>query len=542
MLSEKQSEGAELKKPVKIKRALFSVSDKRGIAELAISLSKTGTEIVATGKTADVLTKAGIKVVPIEDISGSPEVFQGRMKTLSFNVCSGILYRRDDTNDEKDRERLRVPAIDCVVVNFYPFEKARESGASEPELIEQIDIGGPTLVRAAAKNYQDVLVLTAPEQYESVIDEISQSGTVSLNVRKKCAREAWQKIFKYDQAIAETMNGVYRQKLRYGENPHQKAYIEYEKDSPIAWNERLGPNELSFNNILDLSSAFEMVVEFERMAHNQARTFSTVVIVKHNNPCGVAMVPQEVSSSQKLALIKAWEGDSVSSFGGVVVFNKAIEDETATWLSDHFIECIAAPNLSPNDAILKKLFTKRKNLKAINIKRFDDLPMETTVTVPGGRIVQTLDSSSNRVADEVLRTVTETPWPGDKSILAKFGIIVCKGLKSNSIAIVREVRGISGSMQLVGAGQGQPNRVEALEKLAIPRANNTLKADSGRLEECVLISDAFFPFRDTVDVAHATGIRYIVQPGGSIRDKDSISACNEHKIAMVFTGVRHFRH
>lgn len=518
---------------MKVRRALLTVSDKEGIVELARALRDSGAELVATGRTALVLKEAGLEITPIEKVSGSPEAFQGRMKTLSFPVCSGILYRRGDASDEADLARLKIQPIDCVVVNFYPFEKAAaKEDVSRKELIEEIDIGGPTLVRAAAKNAPDVLVLTSPAQYGKVIDELRQGGAVSDATANACASAAWERILAYDSAIADVMGDRPRRVLRYGENPHQKGFLEYDPEGPIGWGESLTAAELSYNNILDLSNAYGLASDLFQLAPES----TGVVIVKHNNPCGVALVPRAEPQAQKAALLKAWAGDPVSAFGGVLVFTDAIAEETAAWLAERFVELVAAPGLSKADPALNQMLARRRNLKAVPIHRFGEVPGEVSVSVPGGTLCQTPDTG---ISDK-LTSVTRARFPAEKEKLASFGISVCRALKSNAIALVRALPG--GGLQLVGAGQGQPNRVDALQRLAVPRAEAVLKESGGSLSDCVMISDAFFPFRDTVDAAAAAGIRFIVQPGGSIKDDESVKACDEAGVAMAMTGVRHFRH
>jgi phosphoribosylaminoimidazolecarboxamide formyltransferase/IMP cyclohydrolase len=529
---------------LKIRRALFTVSDKAGAVELARALHATGTEIVATGKTAVILKEAGLPITPIEKVSGSPEAFQGRMKTLSFPVCSGILYRRDDASDEADLKKLSIVAIDCVVVNFYPFEQAAaREGISRKELIEEIDIGGPTLVRAAAKNAPDVLVLTNPSQYAAVISDLSSKNTVGSALVHKCASEAWDRITQYDSAISERMgsSNVFGSKrvLRYGENPHQKGHLEFDPSGPIAWDQQLTPSELSYNNILDLSAAYALASDLKEIGGNNS---TAVVIVKHNNPCGVALISREqgisLADAQLTALQRAWEGDPVSAFGGVLVFTDEIQEKVAVWLAERFVELVSAPSLSKQAPALNILLSKRRNLKAVSIHQFGKVPATTTVTVPGGRLIQTSDTGLN----EDLKSMTRVKWPQGKAALSRFGIAVCRALKSNAIALVREIPGHAGNYQLVGAGQGQPNRIEALKALAVPRARSVLEATGGAISDCVMVSDAFFPFRDTVETAYESGIRFIIQPGGSIKDNDSIAACDEFGVSMAFTGVRHFRH
>lgn len=523
---------------IRIRRALLTVSDKAGVAELGRALHGAGAELVATGRTAQVLKEAGLAVTPIEQVSGSPEAFQGRMKTLSFPVCSGILYRRGDQADESDLRKLSIPSIDCVVVNFYPFEAAAaREGITPAQLIEEVDIGGPTLVRAAAKNAPDVLVLTDPGQYAQVISELARGG-VTRATSSRCASRAWDRVLSYDQAIAERLGSRPSRKLRYGENPHQSARLVIDPQGPIAWpasaEEALTSSELSYNNILDLSAAYALASDLANLDGGA----TGVVIVKHNNPCGVALLPRG-QGAQKRALLRAWEGDPVSAFGGVLVFTDPIEDETAEWLAERFVECVASPGLTREGSAMRKLSARRKNLKAVAIRRLGEVPAESSVAVPGGVISQ----SADRGLDETLRTVTRAQWPAAREKLALFGVAVCRALKSNAIALVREIPDAAGAYQLVGAGQGQPNRIEALEKLAIPRAREVLAASGGgSLSEVVMVSDAFFPFRDTVDTAARAGIRWIVQPGGSIKDAESVQACDEHGVAMALTGVRHFRH
>jgi phosphoribosylaminoimidazolecarboxamide formyltransferase/IMP cyclohydrolase len=522
---------------LKIRRALFTVSDKAGVAELAKAMEAKGAEIVATGRTALVLKEAGVAVTPIEAITGNPEAFQGRMKTLSYQVCSGILYRRGDPSDESDLAKQGIRPVDCVVVNFYPFEEAStRAGITRKQLIEEVDIGGPTLVRAAAKNAPDVLVLTDPAQYAQVIAELGQTGMVEATTAEACAARAWERVYAYDRAIASELGERKKLRLRYGENPHQNGYLEIEAgpDSPIAWPasqaEALTPSELSYNNILDLSSAYALASDL--IAIDAEST--GVVIVKHNNPCGVAMV-RKGAGAQKTALLKAWDGDPVSAFGGVLVFTDALEETTAAWLAEKFVELVAAPSLSKASPSLLQLMAKRRNLKAVGIRRFGAMPKQTAVAVPGGILHQGADTGIG----ETLKSMTRAAFPAEKQSLARFGVAVCRSLKSNAIALVRE---IDQGFQLVGAGQGQPNRIEALQALAVPRARKVLGEASGAMGGVLMVSDAFFPFRDTVDAAFQAGIKQIVQPGGSIKDSESIAACDEHGMAMAFTGVRHFRH
>ena len=530
-------------KKLKIRRALLSVTDKDGLVELARALADSGAELVATGNTAKKLTEAGLKIRPIEEVSGSPEAFQGRMKTLSFPVCSGILYRRGDTSDEKDLKALSIDPIDCVVVNFYPFDRVlAEKGIPQTveekrEWIDLVDIGGPTLVRSAAKNAPDVLVLTDPSQYSEVINELKSDGEISQDLSLSVASQAWAMVSKYDDSIRAVFGPQRTKTLRYGENPHQEARLTLVANSPIDWlGDVQGPltaTELSYNNLLDASGAYQLACDLKKLFPSHA----SVVIVKHNNPCGVACVPQG-KGAQLAALARAWEGDPISAFGGVLVFTDPIEDETAAWLSEKFVELILAPNLKRDSVSLQKILLKRKKLKALNVRHFAYLEKTYQVEIPGATIQHSYDRFQEA---EELKPVTQKGWPKEKEALSQFGILVTKALKSNTIALVRALSD-GQTFQLVGAGQGQPNRVEALTRLAVPRAQAVLEATGGKMEDLVMVSDAFFPFRDTVDAAYDSGVRWIIQPGGSIKDQESVEACNEHGIAMVFTGKRHFRH
>ncbi len=526
-------------KTLNIRRALISVTDKEGLIPLAQALQQSGCEIIATGGTASILKAANIAITPIEEVSGNPEAFQGRMKTLSFPICSGILYRRGNAQDEADRLHLNIPSIDCVVVNFYPFEAVAAKTTDMTARIEAIDIGGPTLVRAAAKNAPDVLVLTSPTQYAAVIEELASQKGVLASTVKRCASRAWDLIADYDKAIArefgnQAQDQRRRQLLRYGENPHQHAHLDYDADSPIAWGNVLTPTELSYNNILDVAAAYSLASDLIKIAPDS----TGVIIVKHNNPCGVCLVPKVQNNAQKAALLGAWDGDPVSAFGGVVVFTDPIGEEEAHWLSERFVEVIAAPGLHADSPVLEILAAHRKKLKALTIRRFGEMPAQMSIEVPGGKLTQSTDIG----CDEKFKSVTLVDWPEHMEQLAQFGVAICRSLKSNAIALVRSLREMPNALQLVGTGQGQPNRIEAMKRLAVPRAEQVLQQSQGSLGDCVLVSDAFFPFRDTVDAAYAAGIRWIVQPGGSMRDAESIAACDQYGMGMAFTGVRHFRH
>ncbi len=512
---------------VKIHRVLLSVSDKTGLVDLAQAMHRAGAELYASGGTFKVLQEAKIPCRLAEELAETPEAFQGRMKTLSFKIFSGILARRTDMKDKLDWERLNIKLLDAVVVNFYPFQKNLDKNLSRAELVELIDIGGPALVRAAAKNAPDVVVLTDPGQYAEVITQLSSQGGIDQATAKKVAAQAWDLVTDYDLSI-QSVFGTEKKTLRYGENPHQKASLKTHRNSPLDWNHPLTSTELSYNNIVDLSSAYFLARDLKAAFPDR----TSVVIVKHNNPCGVATVSKSAPKAQLRALEKAWACDPVSAFGGVLIFTDEVSTEILDYFQSRFVELISAPRLKSTD--LKELLNQRKNLKAVMVRHWDLDSSFMQMSVAGGLLTQSFDQQ----IEEPLNGVTEVAWPTKWNALAHFGIFCNKTLKSNSVCLVQADS--EGDYRMVGAGQGQPNRIEAMEKLAIPRAQSILNKTD--LNDCILISDAFFPFRDSVDVAARAGIRYIVQPGGSIKDSTIIAACNEHKIAMAFTGYRHFRH
>ncbi len=493
---------------ITLKRALLSCSDKTGLKELAQALSDTGTELFASGGTFQILNEAKIPVKEATQLSRNPEAFSGRMKTLSFHIFGGILARRNDPKDALEMKRLEIPAIDAVIVNFYPFEKHGD--------IENIDIGGPALVRAAAKNSPDVLCVTDPSQYASIISDLKSLGGVSKKTSESCAKRAWSRVSEYDQSI-EAVFGE-ESPLRYGENPHQKAWLKVDPNSPIDWHKPLTANPLSYNNILDVSAAYPLARELKAQFPDYAHT----VIVKHGNPCGVASI---LKSSSDDALLKslqmAWKSDETSAFGGVLVFTENLTPSVLSFLSERFIEVVAAPKLQTAPST-------RKGLKAVSIEHWD-APSENKVirvSIPGGELLQTQDQGLSPLE-------TQHPNP-----LVAFGILVTRTLKSNAIGIFTKPD--AHSLWLVGAGQGQPNRIDSLKTLAIARAQKVLGRQE--LTDCVLVSDAFFPFRDSIDEAAKVKIPLIVQPGGSIRDSEVIEAAQSQGIELVLTGMRHFRH
>ncbi len=557
-----------------IRRALLSVSDKSGLVELATELHQTfGIELIATGGTKKSLCEAGLPVKDVSELTGYPEILDGRVKTLHPAIYAGLLAKRSKSEHMSTLAEHKLPEIDLVVCNLYPFEKTiAKPDATEAEAIENIDIGGPCMVRAAAKNFESVVVLPDPGLYADLLTELNENNkTTTRSFRKEMASVAFQLIRQYDEAIeefflnecevaAETellepgevsewdeefdppFNLV--QPLRYGENPHQKAAFYAEvglnpEYACVATAEQLHGKELSYNNILDLDAALSMVRELSE---------PSAIIVKHNNPCGAASAPQLAD-----AFLMAWDGDPISAFGGIIAFNRPVDLATATALKDpkakRFVECVIAPGFEP-DALdaLKKWKENVRLLKTADLSNnwkadedADDSgfqPLDSDVEVPldyrrvdGGLLVQTRDTGADDHTKWVVKT-QRAPTPQELDAL-KFAWHICKYVKSNAIVLGSPATSGSGS-SIVGVGAGQMSRVMSVE-IAVRKAGERSKGS-------VLASDAFFPFPDNVELATAAGVTAIVQPGGSVKDEDSIAACNKYGIAMVFTGVRHFRH
>lgn len=521
----------------RIERALISVSDKTGLIDLARALQDAGVELISTGGTRKSLVEAGLKVRDIADVTGFPEILDGRVKTLHPHVHAGVLAVRDNPEHTATLRQHKIGTIDLVVCTLYPFESVRARvGSTHEEIIENIDIGGPTLIRAAAKNYRDVAVVTSPEQYGAITAELHQrQGRLSLATREGLAAAAYARITAYDQAISSyfasraepgfpaTLDLQFQKRmpLRYGENPHQHAafYVERECKRPcMATAEQLHGKELSYNNILDCDSALNLVRELAQPA---------AVVVKHNNPCGAAIGDQLETAFQR-----AWDGDPLSAFGGILAFNREVDEETAQLITEpnRFIECIVAPSFSP--AAFQTLTTRptwKKNVRLLRTGAWTQVQAEGRSLdfrrIDGGLLVQERDQSGDDFAQ--LKVVTRRTPSEAELVDLRFAWLVGKHVKSNAIVLSK------GGM-IVGVGAGQMSRVDSVH-LAVRKSND-------RCHGSVLASDAFFPFRDNVDEAARAGITAIVQPGGSVRDEDSIKACDEHGLAMVFTGVRHFRH
>lgn len=513
-----------------IKRVLISVSDKTGVIELANELVKQGAEILSTGGTAKALADAGIKVINVSDITGFPECLDGRVKTLHPKVHGGLLAIRSNPDHMKQIKELGIDPIDMVVINLYPFKKTvLKDDVTLPEAIENIDIGGPTMLRAAAKNYQDVAVIVDPADYSAVLDEVKSTGDVSVKTKFRLAYKVFEHTSHYDTLIAsylrkqlgddsfpETMTLTFEkvQDMRYGENPHQKAvfYKEVGKNAGCLTSaKQLHGKELSYNNINDANGAIELLKEFDE---------PTVVAVKHANPCGVA-------SAQNIydAYVNAYESDPVSIYGGIVAANREIDAKTAEEMIKTFLEIIIAPSFSKE--ALEILETK-KNMRLLQLETVaEKLPSDTyeMKKVAGGLLVQNINAE---VVNRQEITYMTDKKPSDKQLEDLiFAMKVVKHTKSNAIVVVKDMR-------TIGVGPGQTNRVTST-KIALEYAKE-------RAQGAVLASDAYFPFPDSVEAAAEAGISAIIQPGGSIRDQLSIDTCNKYGIAMIATGMRHFKH
>lgn len=516
-----------------MKRALLSVSDKTGIIELANFLRTQNIEIISTGGTGKLLSENQIPYTAIQDITGNPEAFGGRMKTISFQVASGLLFRRSEPQDIADAKSLEIEPIDIVVCNLYPFEEVAKKKAELATLIENIDIGGPTMIRAAAKNYPSVSVLTNPKQYESFINNYTNQ---TIEDRYQLALDAFSMTAHYDQFIVNHLLrdqseraplpivNLNQSELRYGENPHQAAWLSQvrntEQMETLANATPLQGKALSYNNMLDADAAWKCNSDLNHIAKGQ----TSLTIIKHANPCGVALGENSLE-----ALKEAWACDPVSSFGSVICSNKAWNKEMSEWLSDKFVEIIIAPSF---DEGAREVLAKKKNLRLIELAPKPKNAKEMTVrSINGGLLIQEEDE---RVHYEYTPS-SKTKLSEETQTLRDFGMIVNKYLKSNGITLVARRNNFS---VLAGGGMGQPNRLDSLKMLAAPRA----RALEYEMSEVLLVSDAFFPFRDSIEVCAEVGIKNIIQPGGSIRDQEVIDACDEFGIAMEFTGVRHFRH
>jgi len=523
-------------KQERVGRALVSVYDKEGIVDLCRVLESRDIEILSSGGTARLLGEHGIPITRVADYTGSPEMLDGRVKTLHPRIHAGILAVRSNEQHMHDLREAAIEPIDLVVVNLYPFEKtAAIEGIALQEAVEMIDVGGPTMVRAAAKNFAHVGVVVRPEDYAPVADELRETGMLSAETRRSLATTAFRHTARYDSAIYSYLDGVNddggatdltsgfpatleleylkEQELRYGENPHQKAAFYREPlagGASVAGAQQLQGKPLSFNNILDFDAALATTVEFAEGA---------CTIIKHGNPCGVAL-----GSEPRSAFERALECDPMSAFGGVIAFNRSVDGRAAEAIAEQFYEGVIAPRF---DDEAREILKRKKKLRLLEIGPLGDAPTSgrDIRRVRGGLLVQDWDRIEEdvRKAEVVTsRKPTEEEWRA-----LAFGWTVARHVKSNAIVFARSDR-------TVGIGAGQMSRVDSV-RLGIEKARSSM-------EGAAMASDAFFPFRDGVDTAVAAGVRAVVQPGGSIRDKDVVAAADEQGVTMVFTGRRHFRH
>lgn len=502
-----------------IKSALISVFSKDGLEPIVRKLHEQNVTFYSTGGTEDFIKNLGIPVVPVEDVTSYPSILGGRVKTLHPKIFGGILNRQDHEGDVQQMEEYNIPQIDLVIVDLYPFEKTVASGASEADIIEKIDIGGISLIRAAAKNFKDTVIVASVDQYSTLLDLITeQNGATTLEDRKLFATKAFHVSSHYDTAIFNYFNTddtIFKQSiadgqvLRYGENPHQKGFFFGDFDAMFT---KLHGKELSYNNLLDVDAAVNLILEFK----NEDPTFA---ILKHNNACGLA-----TRSTMKDAYLTALAGDPTSAFGGVLIANGNIDEATALEINKLFCEVVIAPSY---DEKAIAILEEKKN-RIILVQNEVELPNRQVRTCLNGILVQ----DKNNITDnkEHLKTVTNTT-PSEQEIEDLiFASKVCKNTKSNTIVFAK-------NKTLIASGTGQTSRVDAL-KQAVEKAN----AFGFDLKGAVMASDAFFPFPDCVELAHNAGITAVIQPGGSIKDELSINFCNENKVAMVFTGTRHFKH
>lgn len=512
--------------------ALVSVHDKRGVADFARALASLGWSFVASGGTFRALTKAGLACREVSELTGFPEMLQGRVKTLHPAIHAGILARGNPA-DAAELETRGIGAIDMVVANLYPFESAiAREGVTEAEAIEEIDIGGVALIRAAAKNHARVILVCDPDDYEAVAASLKQGGRISADMRRHLAVKGFARTARYDAAIGSWMAGDggaailqgYRERaLRYGENPHQRAELySFEPGRGPLGGRVLQGKELSYNNILDLDAAWKAVILFGEPA---------AVVVKHLSPCGIACAP-EIADASAVALGAAIACDPVSAFGGVIAVNREFGIEDFRALGDLFVECIAAPSFSA-DAL--ESLAGRKNLRLVIPGGAPAGEGSEFRSVTGGFLRQDADHGDPEGAP-AWRVVTRRPPDAAEAAALAFAWKACIPVKSNAIVLAAPIRraGATIGHATVGIGGGQPNRVDSV-RIAVSRAGE-------RARGSVLASDAFFPFGDSVREAAAAGVTAIVQPGGSVRDAESVAAADESRIAMAVTGIRHFRH
>jgi len=494
----------------KIQSALISVFYKDGIDKLAKTLTQLGITIYSTGGTQSFLEQAGVPCVAVESVTTYPSILGGRVKTLHPGIFGGILGRRGLEQDNREMQQHKIPEIDLVIVDLYPFEETLAATNEESKIIEKIDIGGPSMLRAAAKNFQDVCVIASKEDYQILDDILSaQNGETTLTQRKAFAAKVFDIVTQYDTAISDYFNHETRV-LRYGENPHQVARFVGKLHQQF---EQLNGKELSYNNLVDVDAAVNLLKEFDH------ETQSFFAVFKHTNVCGAALRQEELA---------AWEaalgGDPESAFGGVIITNKEISADAAAALSGIFFEVLIAPTFSADALAL--LSQKKNRILLRNKESQSTLSPQIEKTVLGGRLIQNADTGNYEKWDEVGARDSSATEKND----LLFANLLCKHLKSNAIALVK-------NHQLIGKGCGQTSRIDALRH-AIAKA----KQFEFDLQGAVMASDAFFPFDDCVKIAHEEGITATIQPGGSMRDQDSIDFVKANNMAMVITGMRHFKH
>jgi phosphoribosylaminoimidazolecarboxamide formyltransferase/IMP cyclohydrolase len=528
-----------------IQRALLSVSDKSGLVSFARGLADRGVSLLSTGGTARALRDAEIPVTDISEFTGFPEMLDGRVKTLHPKVHAGLLHLRDDPKHLATMQEHALTPIDLVCVNLYPFEQTvAKEGVTFQEAIENIDIGGPTLLRAAAKNMKFVTVVTDPSSYDAILEEMdANDGNTTETTRRALAQKAFARMAGYNASIAsylaDSQEGAPRpfvmayadgETLRYGENPHQGGTLYRDPGPPepcIAHCKVLHGKAMSYNNYMDGDAALEAAKELSGEPG--------VAIIKHTNPCGYA-----TGQTLAEAFDAAWAGDPVSSYGSVIAVTLPVDLDTAKKLKQRFIEVLIAPGF--DEDALDFLVNKSKQIRLLKTHLPCAAAKSGTAVrqVNGGLLVQDKDVAllSQR------ESPTRIPFPEAKTGLAEFGMKACKHVKSNAIVLVREHA--PGSYHVIGMGAGQPNRVDSVRKLALTKARDNIEAlglsEAEVFAESVLISDAFFPFPDNIHNAAGAGIRFVVEPGGSLRDDEVIAAADEHGIALLFTGMRHFRH
>ena len=511
--------------PLKINRALLSVSDKTNIVELAQSLHDNGVVLISTGGTAKVISEAGIPVKDVSEVTGFQECLDGRVKTLHPMVHGGILARTTHSDDVEEIEKLGITPIELVVVNLYPFKNKIKEDSSPAVATEFIDIGGPTMIRAAAKNFAHVSILSNPSQYESFIEELVKGEGISFGMRKKLAKDAFNQTADYDSAIANYFNDLLEeepvkqfnitvplsQELRYGENPHQNAAVYGEQDSII---DCFHGKQLSYNNFIDVDAALNIITSF-----NEDRP--TCAIIKHTIPCGVGIGEQLVDAYKK-----AFSTDTVSPFGGIVVVNKELDLETAQAIDEIFTEIIIAPSFSDESL---QLLTQKKNRRLIRIKKhLSEVQGKSFRSIFGGLLTQ--DADLEPVNENDFKVVTKRKPSETEMNDLMFAWKVVRNVKSNAIVYAKEGR-------TLGIGSGQTSRVDSSE-IAVDKA----KKEGLDLNGSAIASDAFFPFSDGIEAAAKAGATSVIQPGGSIRDEEVIAKANEFGMTMIFTGKRHFKH